>query len=252
MKKQKYIIALFAILLIPVLFSTVIALSEIPANEKAIENSNSNVIEASDSNIFMKHIYILHYAKPENQGKPAKPSGAACYKTFSKWTTTPVNYVISIANTDGLNASEMVNAIYSSASTWDASTSANLFNTESITPNTLPWGAKDGKNSLMFGPYSNNGVIAVTSIYYTNGKFSQIQDSDILFNTYYAWSTTGNPSAMDLQNIATHEIGHLIGLSDIYQTRCVDVTMFGYSDYGETNKRTLESADITGLQKLYG
>jgi len=30
------------------------------------------------------------------------------------------------------------------------------------------------------------------------------------------------------------------------------VTMYGYSDYGEIIKRTLEQPDITGLQTLYG
>jgi hypothetical protein len=28
--------------------------------------------------------------------------------------------------------------------------------------------------------------------------------------------------------------------------------MYGYSDYGEVKKRTLEQPDITGLQTLYG
>jgi len=30
------------------------------------------------------------------------------------------------------------------------------------------------------------------------------------------------------------------------------VTMYGYSNYGETSKRTLEQPDITGLQSMYG
>ena len=57
---------------------------------------------------------------------------------------------------------------------------------------------------------------------------------------------------MDLQNIATHEIGHTLGLNDIKTTSCNQVTMYAYSWYGDTGKRTLESPDITGLQKLYG
>jgi len=57
---------------------------------------------------------------------------------------------------------------------------------------------------------------------------------------------------MDLENIATHEIGHGAGLNDIYSSSCTAVTMYGYSDYGETSKRTLEIPDIQGLQTLYG
>jgi predicted Zn-dependent protease len=57
---------------------------------------------------------------------------------------------------------------------------------------------------------------------------------------------------MDVQNIATHEIGHTLGLDDLYTTSCSAVTMFGYSGYGDTAKRDLAIPDITGLQKLYG
>jgi hypothetical protein len=56
---------------------------------------------------------------------------------------------------------------------------------------------------------------------------------------------------MDLQNIATHELGHGVGLNDIYDSQCSGVTMYGYSNYMEVNKRTLEKPDITGLQQIY-
>ena len=43
-----------------------------------------------------------------------------------------------------------------------------------------------------------------------------------------------------------------VGLADVYDYTCSAVTMYGYSDYGETDKRTLETTDIAGLQVLYG
>jgi len=81
-----------------------------------------------------------------------------------------------------------------------------------------------------------------------------------MFDTDYTWGNAGltsetelgDTSVMDLQNIATHELGHGVGLADIYSSTCSAVTMYGYSDYGETQKRTLETPDITGLQTLYG
>jgi len=57
---------------------------------------------------------------------------------------------------------------------------------------------------------------------------------------------------MDLQNIATHELGHAVGLNDIYSGSCSYVTMYGYSTEGDIGKRTLEQPDITGLQTMYG
>ena len=108
----------------------------------------------------------------------------------------------------------------------------------------------------MFGSYPDSNVIAVTVVWYTRYS-KQIVDYDVLFNTYYTWKDCSVPgtdcsAAMDLQNIATHETGHGIGLADVYTSSCSAVTMYGYSDYGETQKRTLEQPDITSLQILYG
>jgi len=86
---------------------------------------------------------------------------------------------------------------------------------------------------------------------YKAGK--KIVEFDMLFDTDFAWGNAEiNSSLMDLQNIATHELGHAVGLNDIYSTSCSYVTMYGYSKEGDVEKRTLEQPDITGLQKIYG
>ncbi|MBA7681586.1 hypothetical protein ES703_89926 [subsurface metagenome] len=56
---------------------------------------------------------------------------------------------------------------------------------------------------------------------------------------------------MDFENIATHELGHAVGLGDLYDSKCSEQTMYGYASNGETKKRTLESGDIAGIQSLY-
>ena len=56
---------------------------------------------------------------------------------------------------------------------------------------------------------------------------------------------------MDLQNIATHELGHSAGMGDLYSGSCSTQTMFGYSGYGEIIKRDLATGDIQGIRKLY-
>jgi hypothetical protein len=113
----------------------------------------------------------------------------------------------------------------------------------------------DGINEYSFGLYpGSSNVIAVTNIWYTK-RTKEIVDYDIFFNTFYSWAgceKTTCTNQMDIQNIATHELGHGLGLSDIYSGACSAVTMYGYSWAGETQKRDLELADIAGIQKIYG
>jgi len=110
-------------------------------------------------------------------------------------------------------------------------------------------------SEIVEGPYSDPGVIAVTNVWgYFGGPINtrEIVDFDILFNSDFSWGDGGlNSSKMDLANIVTHELGHGWGLGDIYQNNCSKVTMYGYSQEGETIKRTLEPDDIVGIKKLY-
>ena len=73
----------------------------------------------------------------------------------------------------------------------------------------------------------------------------------ILDQTDFNWSGSGEAGKMDLENILTHELGHVVGMGDLYTSGCSGQTMYGYASTGETNKRTLESGDITGVNKLY-
>ncbi|UCC91631.1 MAG: matrixin family metalloprotease [Candidatus Aenigmatarchaeota archaeon] len=177
---------------------------------------------------------------------------STCYKFLAKgvkWKDLPVDYVIH----PDLDAG----AISAGAEEWDAHTSANLVGTYSI-DNGATWDDEtpDGRNEMVFGDYQQAGVIAVTIIWgYFYGKpdTREILEFDILFDTDFAWGdATKDPSVMDLQNIATHEFGHGFGLGDLYETSCIEETMYGYSTEGETSKRDLNAGDIVGIQELYG
>jgi len=183
---------------------------------------------------------------------------ATCYaflgqygKTLLKWGKLPVSYVINPTNTQGLTDSFITDAVYTSAETWDAATGQELMNGY-IVDNEVVYGVQDYKNAIDFGNYSTIGVIAVTTVWY-NPATKAIVEFDVMFDTDWTWGdATSDVTKMDLQNIATHELGHGVGLADVYDTVCQEVTMYGYSNYGETQKKTLETPDITGLRKLYG
>ncbi|MCX6801100.1 MAG: matrixin family metalloprotease [Candidatus Diapherotrites archaeon] len=213
----------------------------------------TKALSASDKLLGVERIDFIHYAKGKDNAAGKGAKAAPCYKLMGySWKTRPINYSINTSNPQGLSQSFIVSAISTSAETWDASTSAELFNNSYSIDPSATYGVRDGKNSIAFGPYSNNGVIAIASIWFSN-KTKQIVEFDQLYNTYFQWGdATANPALMDLQNIATHELGHAVGLNDIYTQQCSAVTMYGYSSEGEISKRTLEQADITGLRSMYG
>lgn len=238
------------------LISLVAASMIIPVNEKAKENGkaieNSPVIIETETGEWqLDRVDFIHYAKPENPGKTPKTN--ICYKLMGvKWSLVPVSYVINPSNSQGLAESFVTNAISISSETWDASTSAELLNDVYGINYTAQYGVQNFQNAIVFNSYPDNNVIAVTSVWFTRvGR--KIVEFDILFNNNFNWGdATINSSKMDLQNIAIHELGHAVGLDDIYSSSCSQVTMYGYSTEGETSKRTLEQADIIGLQRMYG
>ena len=204
----------------------------------------------------MEKIEFIHWKKDFARPSGAKaPKPPACYKfltpTKIKWTSLPVSYKINPNNHQGLDEIFVKNAISTSAETWDAATGKELMNDAYTVDYTAAYGVQNYENALVFGNYSTVGVIAVTTVWY-NPATKAIVEFDIMFDTDWTWGdAVADATKMDLQNIATHEFGHGVGLADVYDSACSLVTMYGYSDYGEIIKRTLENPDITGLLKLY-
>lgn len=221
----------------------------------AISNQGAEKSKAPD----LEKIEFIHYKKDFSKPETARaPKPPACYKFLTgskvKWTASPVSYVINPTNDQGLTEDFITNAVFSSAETWDrAVTSKELMNNTYTIDPAAAYGTQNYKNAITFGDYPTKGVIAVTTIWY-NPATKSIVEFDVMFDTDWTWGDAAlDGTKMDLQNIATHEFGHGVGLADVYDaTNCSAVTMYGYSDYGDIEKRTLETPDITGLQTLYG
>ncbi|MEM0360602.1 MAG: matrixin family metalloprotease [Candidatus Diapherotrites archaeon] len=208
----------------------------------------------------VEKITIIHYKKGFEKSQPpsAKATPSSCTKYLGKdlkWKTLPINLLINPVNNYGLSEEFVSQAVWNAALEWDKWTATTLFGSYSIDVS-ANWDDKvpDNRNEFSFGNYPQNGVIAVTNIWgYFSGNKKQIVEFDVLFDTDFEWGdATTNKTVMDLQNIATHEIGHGLGLADLYSTSCYSQTMYGYSTEGETEKRTLDAGDIKGITTLYG
>ncbi len=154
-----------------------------------------------------------------------------------------------------LQTGEVQAAIDASFATWDNATSQSLFANSGIT-SARP-GFKDGINAVGFGN-TKSGVVAVAYGWFAkNGAFAEF---DIVLSNSFSWAT--NPAAtgdcggaagtFDVQNIVTHEAGHVVGLADLSAGAAEAQTMFGYVAPQELFKRTLASGDLKGVAALYG
>ncbi len=124
--------------------------------------------------------------------------------------------------------------------------------------NTVIW-VRSGWRSLSFRPPSN--ALAVTLLSFDGGS-GEITDADIYFNAEsFKWAVVdagSENSYVDIANIATHEIGHFLGLDhsseDLFEEDpdLLNATMYFASTSGETSRRDLSDDDKLAIQTLYG
>jgi hypothetical protein len=117
----------------------------------------------------------------------------------------------------------------------------------------LPTGAEfNGKNEVIFSTQANwdhpYGVLGVT----VPGALvdGRIIESDIAFSPDVNWTTSTNPGwgSMNIQGVATHEIGHFFGLQHVladYGAVMVPATSDG------VNELYLSQDDVNGVCYLY-
>jgi sugar lactone lactonase YvrE len=134
---------------------------------------------------------------------------------------------------------------------WNSQTSSVVLQGQSVAPRAA--GNGNRVNEMVFAPnvFGNafdTNVLAVTTTWYQGGDRIE---ADILFNNARTWDSYRGlqRTAIDLQRVALHELGHLFGL-DHPDEAGQSVTAIMNSRIG--NLDTLASDDITGMQRLYG
>ncbi|MEI6104271.1 MAG: hypothetical protein WCP70_10030 [Methanothrix sp.] len=159
---------------------------------------------------------------------------------------------------------DIANSIANAANTWDNAVTRNLF-LDGASGVELSTGVnadtKDGKNVHAFLPSNTNQYIAYARTYSdvpVKYGFYSIYESDVCFNSNYAWSTSQASGKQDVQSVATHELGHTIGLGDLYYDAANanslprnDPRTYDTAQVMNTAQRSLGSGDTTGVRLLY-
>jgi len=193
-----------------------------------------------------------------------KDCGKKCFEFWAKsarWKTTEP-YVLD-AGGSGLTRNSVISSMEASLGTWDEEVAVAIFGKRDKKSQVdgADDEAPDGKNEIMFEEIADPGVIAVTivwGIFQGSQRSRELVEWDLVFNSGESWGDAGDTnetelgdtSVMDLQNIATHEVGHAAGMNHPPE-QCTEETMYPFSERGETKKRTLHTGDKQGIEELY-
>ena len=175
-----------------------------------------------------------------NSGQPIKwPPG-----------TVPISIMLGTSPTlqDGTNYSTSAQA---GAQAWNA-----VLGTLQLQP-TITTGAPGDHNHVnelafaanVFGQSFDSTTLAVTTTWRSGNDRTE---GDIIFNTAKTWNSYDGPlqsGVIDLQRVAIHELGHLLGLDHPDEA---SQTVQAIMNSHVSNQDTLASDDIAGGQALYG
>lgn len=181
------------------------------------------------------------------------------------WKAPQVRWYAADRSVPGVTASQFQIEVQKAFATWEAVPTASIafqfVGFTSASPDD-----EDGLTVLGFDAAPDlERVLGATSFVIDNVT-GEIVESDVFFNSIFTWSVSaaGDPTRFDLQSVATHEIGHVVGLghSAIGETEIrpeggrrvlgSGSVMFPISlGRGAIADRTLQPDDIAAVSDLY-
>lgn len=186
-----------------------------------------------------------------------KNGGATCYSFLAqgaKWKSIE-DYIVDTTNNASLDSQFIRNNIALDISKWESAAGKDILGNETAgIVDGADTSSPDNKNEVLFADIADSGAIAVTivwGIFRGPPSARELVEWDMVFDDVdFSWSSTGEAEKMDFENIATHEIGHAVGMGHPSDD-CTEETMYRFASEGETKKRDLHNGDIAGIQRLY-
>ena len=202
--------------------------------------------ESSGSPDHVKRVDFIHYVGKPTAVKKERPD---CYNVIGFQILNPKALVINPSNS-GWDEKFVVNTILDAVAVWNHVSAARMLGTDYTIDYNAPF-ASDGLYVIMFQDMGMNGILAFASVSFTEFG-GELLEADMVFNTAYPWGdATKDANVYDFLSVAIHELGHWVGLSDLFDDRCSGVTMYSRTEIGDITKRTLSIADKRGIREIY-
>ncbi|HVS11847.1 MAG TPA: IPT/TIG domain-containing protein [Planctomycetota bacterium] len=174
------------------------------------------------------------------------------------WTNPDsIGIVIQKAGSDDVPDGSHFTALRNAIAAWGADPGTRARLVEDTSPSQqarTDWSSNDihlilfdEQNGSGYFP-SGSATVAITPVWYSTSS-GAILDADVLFNGKgFQFTTSGAAGSFDIQDVGTHELGHLLGLD---HSGWAGASMYPYVSTGVLLQRSLSLDDVRGLREAY-
>ena len=181
-----------------------------------------------------------------------------------RWSAFPIRYFVTNRDVSGVSAPQLQQAVANALTTWgavpDVSIPAQFVGFTGTSPL-----SGDGMTVIGFENRPDLDRVLGSTSFTIDEMTGAVLESDIFLNTTFSWSVAagGEAGRQDVESIALHELGHLLGLghSALGETELfgggrrllgAEAVMFPIAFPAGSVNRAPRADDVAGLSDIYG